>query len=120
MESSSVAWIANYTGFYYLDRTVLIANIPGAKIVPARLAQGRIIPYGVAGFGFGYYSESNSALFVTSTPRSLSAAGRYGFGTDIQLNRFWGVRVDASRLVLNSTQWTTYWNLAGGVVFSIF
>ena len=113
--------LEDYTGVYYLHRTIVVTNVPGAKIAP-RLAGGRIVPFAVAGFGLAYYSETNSGFFGSgsTTSRGLSAAARYGLGTDVQVNRSWGVRAEATKLALHSTQWTNHWNLAGGVVFSIF
>lgn len=114
--------IENYTGLYKLpDGVSLIADIPGGKIVVPKLPGGRVMPYAAAGFGFGLFTER--AGFFLGSNRSyyhFSGAARYGVGTDVRLNDIIGLRVDASRMALNLTHWTTSWNISGGVVFPVF
>jgi hypothetical protein len=122
LEWNPVPWLGveNYTGMYHFaDNSALFSIIPGAKLVASNLLGGQLKPYAVAGFGLGVFREPSS-FFGGGRNYSISAAGRYGFGTDVQLNRSWGLRVDASRMAINFTRWTTGWNLAGGVVYSRF
>src|SRR5687768_5099461 len=106
---------------YYLPPHVgLLANIPSAKLVVTNLFDGRVRPHAVAGFGFGFLWYSGGPIFGGSSAYDTAAMGRYGLGTDVQLSSPFVLRVDAIRMALNFTRWTTSWNVSGGLVFSFF
>jgi hypothetical protein len=122
LEWDPVPWfgIENYAGMYHFaDNSALFPIIPGVKVVASNLLGGQLTPYAVAGFGLGVFRDPSS-FFGGGGDYGYSATGRYGFGADVRLNRSWGLRVDASRMAINFTRWTTSWNLAGGVVYSFF
>jgi hypothetical protein len=119
-----VPWfgIDNYTGVYGLENGVtLIANIPGGRIVGRRLFGDLVTPYGMAGFGFGLFSERATGFLSSgNTYYRWSAAARYGAGTDVQLTQGVGIRIEASRMALHVLDnWSTNWNISTGLVFRL-
>lgn len=101
--------IENYTGVYSLGNDVtLFANILGGRLMYRGLAEGKISPYVVAGFG-GAYLTSN--FFGGS-----SMAARYGGGIDLQLSDSMGLKLEAGRL---RAAGETNLNISAGVVFRI-
>lgn len=107
-----VRWfgIENYTGVYGLGNNItLISNIVGAKVAARG---GRAVPYAVAGFGVGYFTDERTfGSSVSST--------RLGAGVDLPLNDSMALRLDFSRMGFNLDRWRSSSNFAVGIVFNI-
>jgi hypothetical protein len=121
-EWNPVPWLSleNYVGIYYFPGNVtVLADIPGGKLVARNLFDSPMSPYLVGGLGIGLFKDPNGFLGGRGA-LSASAIGRYGLGTDVQLSRQWAFRLDASRMPINFSRWTTSWNVSGGLVYSMF
>jgi hypothetical protein len=116
----------NYLGAYSMPGDLtLITNIFGAKVTGRDVLDGRISPYAVAGFGFGYYSANN---FGGSLGTS---AARYGGGVDVNMNDAIALRFDVGALAVGTglteifsggaidEGWTSRMNVTAGVLFKL-
>lgn len=107
--------VENYNGFYGLgNRTTLISNIIGARLMGQKLTGGRVVPYGVAGFGGGYITQSNYGYGYGSM-----MATRLAIGVDVKMNDSMAIRVEVGRLLFHSGTWQSGTNVSGGIVFNI-
>ena len=109
--------IENYTGGYSAGNDItLIANIVGVKLIARDLISGRISPYLVAGLGGAYFTSNNRSGFSAMTTR-------FGGGIDFNLTGGMALKVDVSRLAINSVDpdggWASNLNISTGIVFNI-
>jgi opacity protein-like surface antigen len=112
----------NYMGIYGLGTgSTLISDFFGGK---AMYRGAKVVPYALAGIGFGYFSVQSS--FGTGAQSSF--ATRYGAGADIPLNDTMAIKVEYSRMAFhvnfgvdpaNTGSWTSGNNISAGIVFTI-
>jgi len=108
--------VNNYMGIYSLGGGVsLISDFIGGK---AMYRAAKVVPYGLAGIGFGYFTSSSS-YYGTS-----SFGTRVGAGADVPISESLALKFEVSRMsfhlqtVLNSS-WTSGANFQTGIVFTI-
>ena len=109
--------IENYTGGFNAGNDItLIANIVGAKLVARDLVSGRISPYLVAGIGGAYFTNKSGSGFS-------AMATRLGGGIDFNLTGGMALKVDVSRLGINTIAldggWASNLAISTGIVFNI-
>ena len=108
----------NFTGAYSLPLDItLFSNTFGAKLIARDVVGGRVSPYVVGGFGFGYYTSNQSGGSASTT------ALRYAVGIDLNMSDAAAIRLDLGRLSLGSGiisgSRATNTNVAIGVVLSL-
>ena len=108
----------NYMGIYGLGQgSTLVSDFFGGKVMYPR---GKVVPYALAGLGFGYFSVSS-----TAGSGSASAFGtRFGGGMTIPINDSLSWKVEYSRMNFHlatsaNSNWTAGNNLAAGIVFKL-
>jgi len=110
--------VSNYMGIYGLgNSTTLISDFIGGK---AMYRGAKVVPYGLAGIGFGYLTSS------TSYYGSSSFATRYGGGVDVPISDTMYFKVEVSRMSFHfgqltptSGSWTSGTNIQTGIVFTL-
>jgi hypothetical protein len=110
--------LSNYMGIYGLGQgTTLIADFFGGK---ATLRAGKFAPYATAGLGVGYFTQSTSNSYGSSS----SFATRFGGGIDGPINDFFGWKFEVTRMAFHirttaDSAWTNGTNISAGVVFTL-
>jgi hypothetical protein len=108
----------NYMGIYSLGSGVtLISDLFGGKIM---YRAPKFVPYGLAGIGVGYFTQSTSAGYGSQS----AFAHRFGGGFDIPINDSMAWKVEVSRIGFHlqtsaTSGWTTSTNISTGIVFTI-
>ncbi len=110
--------VNNYMGIYGLGaNTTMIADFIGGK---AMYRAARVVPYGLAGLGFGYLTSSSSYY------GSSSFATRYGGGVDVPIGETMAWKFEVSRMSFHfgqltptSGSWTSGTNFQTGIVFTL-
>jgi hypothetical protein len=110
--------LENYMGIYGVGQgSTLIADFFGAK---ATYRAAKIAPYGTAGLGVGYFTQSSSFGYGASS----SFATRYGVGVDVPINDVMAWKVEVSRMNFHlqttaNSAWTSGTNIQAGIVITI-
>ena len=108
----------NYMGIYGLGQGVtLISDFFGGK---AMYRGAKVVPYGLAGIGVGYFS-SQSQGYVSA---SSAFATRVGVGFDVPINDSMAWKVEVSRMGFHiqttaNSGWTNGTNISAGIVFTL-
>jgi opacity protein-like surface antigen len=101
-----------FTGYYSLgNSSTLYTNTFGLNASLRKNA--RIIPYGTAGFGFGYLNIQNQG-------GEQAMATRIGGGADIPLGDSMAIRADVTHMGFHfEHQWNGGMNISVGIVFNL-
>jgi hypothetical protein len=104
--------INNYMGIYGLGGGItMISDLFGGK---AMYRATRVVPYGVAGIGFGYLTSSNSYYSYGS-----AFATRFGGGVDVPFKESLAWKFEISRMSFHFGSWISGTNFQTGIVFTI-
>ena len=104
--------INNYMGIYGLGGGVtMISDLFGGK---AMYRASRVVPYAVAGLGFGYLTDSNGYYSYGS-----AFATRFGGGVDVPFKESLAWKFEISRMSFHFGGWTSGTNFQTGIVFTI-
>ena len=104
--------INNYMGIYGLGGGVtMISDLFGGK---AMYRAARVVPYAVAGLGFGYLTDSNGYYSYGS-----AFATRFGGGVDVPFKESLAWKFEISRMSFHFGGWTSGTNFQTGIVFTI-
>ena len=113
--------VENYMGIYSLGQGVtLVSDLFGGK---ATYRAARIAPYALAGIGVGYFTQSTSAGYGSTS----SFATRYGAGVDIPISESLAWKVEVSRMSFHinlsadgrGPSWNGGTNFSTGIVFTL-
>lgn len=101
-----------FTGYYSLgNNSTLYTNTFGLNATLRK--NEKIIPYGTAGFGFGYLNINNQF-------GEQSMATRIGGGVDIPLGDSIAIRADVTHMGFHfEHQWNGGMNIGVGIVFTL-
>ena len=104
--------VNNYMGIYGLGGGItMISELFGGK---AMYRAARVVPYGVAGIGFGYLTSSNSYYSYGS-----AFATRIGAGVDVPFKESLAWKFEISRMSFHFGSWISGNNFQTGIVFTI-
>ena len=109
----------NYMGIYGLGSGIatggngimMISDLFGGK---AMYRASRVVPYAVAGLGFGYLTESSGSYSFGS-----AFATRFGGGVEIPFKESLAWKFEISRMSFHFGGWTSGTNFQTGIVFTI-
>jgi hypothetical protein len=101
-----------FTGYYSLgNNSTLYTNTFGLNA--ALRKSEKIIPYGTAGFGFGYVNLNNQG-------GAQAMATRIGGGADIPLGDSMAIRADVTHMGFHfAHEWNGGMNISVGIVFNL-
>ena len=104
--------INNYMGIYGLGGGItMISDLFGGK---AMYRASRVVPYAVAGLGFGYLTESSGYYSYGS-----AFATRFGVGVDVPFKESLAWKFEISRMSFHFGTWNSGTNFQTGIVFTI-
>jgi opacity protein-like surface antigen len=109
----------NYMGIYSLGEGItLVSNFFGGKV---SYRAARVVPYGLAGIGIGYFSQSTS---LGTFSYGTKFATRIGGGFDVPFSDSMALKFEASRMGFKfrttpESGWLNGTNFSAGIVFTL-